>query len=101
MALHDTQVNSDLTHLIERLIELEEAFIAAMTLGVQVYSRPLGFHVLTSTEHFGLFQNVEKVSVRLYNFMYLHQLPLSGSIYVCNPTLYVYIYIYIYICYVC
>ena len=59
------QVSSDLSHLIERLIELEEAFIKAMTRGIQVYSRPLSFHLLTSTEHAAIFQNIEKVCARL------------------------------------
>lgn len=56
--------DDNVQQLIERCIGLEEEFIAAMSLGIQVYSRPLSFHLLTPTEHDGLFQNVDKVSIQ-------------------------------------
>ena len=64
----------DVGQLIEQMIGLEEAFQGAMTLGIQAYSRPLSFHLLTPAEHGGLFQNVEKVIARTLNIYGLHSI---------------------------
>ena len=47
---------------IVALLEGEEKFVGLMQQGMQCYSRPLKHAMLSSRQHFQLFQNIEKVS---------------------------------------
>ncbi len=46
---------------IESLMDCEARFIQDMSLGVQLFSRPLRHCVISHSEHMQLFQNVEKL----------------------------------------
>ena len=50
---------------VESIHALEEEFVSQMQCGIQRFSRPLRHCLISSRQHATLFQNVEKVSLRL------------------------------------
>ncbi len=67
---------------IEHLMDCEGAFIHNMSLGMQLFSRPLRHCVISHAEHMQLFQNVEKlVSISEYHLSQLTATLLPGSSY--------------------
>ena len=48
---------------LQSLLECEQDFVDVMHRGIQMFSRPLRHHILTSQQHSDIFQNVEKVTI--------------------------------------
>ena len=48
---------------LQSLLECEQDFVDVMHRGIQMFSRPLRHHILTSQQHSNIFQNIEKVNI--------------------------------------
>ena len=48
---------------LQSLLECEQDFVDVMHRGIQMFSRPLRHHILTSQQHSAIFQNIEKVTI--------------------------------------
>ena len=48
---------------LQSLLECEQDFVDVMHRGIQMFSRPLRHHILTSQQHSNIFQNIEKVTI--------------------------------------
>ena len=54
---------------LQSLLECEQDFVDVMHRGIQMFSRPLRHHILTSQQHSSIFQNVEKVTIMITMIM--------------------------------
>ena len=54
---------------LQSLLECEQDFVDVMHRGIQMFSRPLRHHILTSQQHSNIFQNVEKVTIMITMIM--------------------------------
>ena len=50
---------------LQSLLECEQDFVDVMHRGIQMFSRPLRHHILTSQQHSNIFQNIEKVTINM------------------------------------
>ena len=50
---------------LQSLLECEQDFVDVMHRGIQMFSRPLRHHILTSQQHSDTFQNIEKVNINI------------------------------------
>ena len=50
---------------LQSLLACEQDFVDVMHRGIQMFSRPLRHHILTSQQHSDIFQNVEKVTIMI------------------------------------
>ena len=66
---------------LQSLLECEQDFVDVMHRGIQMFSRPLRHHILTSQQHSNIFQNIEKVNIIINPFpaklIYLNFHPLE------------------------
>lgn len=58
-------------------MSIEMDFIDVMHAGMQRYSRPLRHCILNPRQHFTLFQNIEKVVLKVFCYMYFSHYQLS------------------------
>ena len=66
---------------LQSLLECEQDFVDAMHRGIQMFSRPLRHHILTSQQHSNIFQNIEKVDILFQNtfFAIIHIKKYKGN----------------------
>ena len=57
---------------LQSLLECEQDFVDVMHRGIQMFSRPLRHHILTSQQHSNIFQNIEKVTIFVSKYIHIH-----------------------------